>query len=348
MDMGADHPIVLEPRCPAEGDPEIEEYLRLAKALTGAAWVELELEPSGDAPAISYFVGARSGRAVSVGLEVGVEFVATLRLGTATQPKNDLVVLLSNSLSRVLELHNVHNQIALLRGVLDNASHSVLIFDGDGHILFANPHADHLLSLQTEDELPASVNGQPKQPLFTLLCTLVEEVASDASSASPWRGAIELGDGRMMVCQVARVVTSAPVGTDAVLVTLQPSEPESDARIQAFAASHGLSPREEEVLHLLGRGSWVNCHSIRPWYSKARAGLVRRAQPARKRGIASRRVPEGMHGCRVDAGIVVHGVHLLPAVIHRLVHNSPPSLRSIRQNLAAADEHGALGPLATA
>jgi DNA-binding CsgD family transcriptional regulator len=254
MDMGADHPIVLEPRCPAEGDPDVQEYLRLAKALTGAAWVELELEPSGEAPTISYLIGSRSGRAVSIGLEVGVDFVATLRLGTATQPENHLVAMLSNSLSRVLELHSVQIQIALLRGVLDNASHSVLIFDGDGHILFANPHADHLLSLQTEDELPASFNGQPRQPLFTLLCTLVEELTSDPSGASPWRGAVELGDGRMMVCQAAQVVTSASVGTNAVLVTLQPSEPESDARIQAFAASHGLSPREQEVLHLLGRG----------------------------------------------------------------------------------------------
>jgi DNA-binding CsgD family transcriptional regulator len=58
----------------------------------------------------------------------------------------------------------------------------------------------------------------------------------------------------MMVCQVVRVAASASLGTDAVLVMLQPSEPESDARIQAFASSHGLSPREEEVLHLLGRG----------------------------------------------------------------------------------------------
>jgi DNA-binding CsgD family transcriptional regulator len=37
-------------------------------------------------------------------------------------------------------------------------------------------------------------------------------------------------------------------------VTLQPTESESGTRIQVFSSSHGLSPREQEVLHLLGRG----------------------------------------------------------------------------------------------
>jgi DNA-binding CsgD family transcriptional regulator len=39
-----------------------------------------------------------------------------------------------------------------------------------------------------------------------------------------------------------------------VLVILRPTESESDIRVQAFAASHNLSPREQEVLYLLGRG----------------------------------------------------------------------------------------------
>jgi len=252
--MGADHPIVIDPRCPADADPEVQEFLRLAKALTAAAWVELELEPCGGAPASRYLIGSRSGKALTVDLDVGIDFSASLCLGRVTQPKSGLVSLLSRSLSQILELRTVHAQIALLRAVLDNASHSVLIFDADGHILFANPNADHLLSLQTEDELPASFNGQPRQPLFTLLCALVEQVTREANGASPWRGAIELGDGGLMVCQVARIATPNLDGIDAVLVTLQPSEPESDARIQAFASSHGLSPREEEVLYLLGRG----------------------------------------------------------------------------------------------
>ena len=41
---------------------------------------------------------------------------------------------------------------------------------------------------------------------------------------------------------------------DAVLVILRPTGSESEIGVQAFAASHGLSRREQEVLHLLGRG----------------------------------------------------------------------------------------------
>jgi DNA-binding CsgD family transcriptional regulator len=41
---------------------------------------------------------------------------------------------------------------------------------------------------------------------------------------------------------------------NAVLVLLQPLESDAIARMQAFSSSYGLSPREQEVLGLLGRG----------------------------------------------------------------------------------------------
>jgi DNA-binding CsgD family transcriptional regulator len=252
--MGADHPIVLEPRCPAEEDPGVQEYLRLAKALTDAAWVELELRPNGLAPARTYRIGAGTGKTVVASLEAGVDFDASLRLGMTAQPSTELVMLMSDCLSRILEFRNMRIQIMLLRSVLDTSSHLVLIFDNEGHILFANPPADHLLSLQTEDELPASFNGQPQQPLFTLLSSLVERVISGDGAASPRTGAIELGDGRMVAFEATRVAGFEQEVPDAVLVILRPTESESDIRVQAFAASHNLSPREQEVLYLLGRG----------------------------------------------------------------------------------------------
>lgn len=252
--MGADHPIVLEPRCPAEEDPAVQEFLRLAKALTDASWVELELRPSGSAPASKYRIGGGAGEGVVACLEAGVDFDASLRLGMTAQPTIDLITLLSGSLSRVLEFRNMHIQIALLRGVLDTISHLVLIFDNEGHILFANPPADQLLSLQTEDEIPSAIDGQPRQPLFTLLGSLVDRVTSRDGAGSPWKGAIDLGDGRMMACEATRVANLVHDGPDAVLVILRPTESESEIRVQAFAASHSLSPREQEVLHLLARG----------------------------------------------------------------------------------------------
>jgi DNA-binding CsgD family transcriptional regulator/PAS domain-containing protein len=252
--MGADHPIVLEPRCPASEDPGILSFMRLARTLTQASWVELELRPSGTSSSQTYRSGSGKGKAITLPLEAGIEFDASLRLGKAVQPATDLVTMLSDSLKQALELRSLLIQTDLLSRALETTSSSVLLFDSEGSILFANPSADHLLSQQTEDELLGSCNNQPRQPLFTLLSSIVERVASHHGVSSPWKGAIELGKGRMMACEVSAVPAPAHDGPNAVLVTLQPTESESETRIQVFSSSHGLSPREREVLQLLGRG----------------------------------------------------------------------------------------------
>ena len=252
--MGADHPIVLEPRCPATEDPGILSFIRLAKTLTQASWVELELRPSGSSPSQTYRSGSGKGKAITLPLEAGIEFDASLRLGKVAQPATDLVTLLSDSLKQALEFRSLLVQTDLLSRALETTSSSVLLFGNEGGILFANPSADHLLSRQTEDELLGSCNNRPQQPLFNLLSSLVERVASPDGPDSPWSGMIEFENGRMMACEVSTVPASASDGPNAVLVTLQPTESESDARMQMFSSSHGLSPREREVLQLLGRG----------------------------------------------------------------------------------------------
>jgi DNA-binding CsgD family transcriptional regulator len=228
--------------------------MRLAKTLTQASWVELELRPSGTAPSQTYRFGSGTGKAITLPLEAGIEFDASLRLGKAAQPATDLVTLLSDSLNRALELRSLLIQTSLLSRALETTSNFVLLFDYEGGILFANPSADHLLSLQTEDKLFGSRNNRPRQPLFTLLSSLVERVASHDGADSAWSGAIELEEGRMMACEVSAVPAPVSDGPNAVLVTLQPTESKSDKRIQVFSSSHGLSPREQEVLQLLGRG----------------------------------------------------------------------------------------------
>jgi DNA-binding CsgD family transcriptional regulator/PAS domain-containing protein len=254
MEMGANHPIVLEPRCPAAEDPGILSFLRLVKALTHASWVELELRPTGTAPATSYLSGSGKGRAETVPLDAGIEFEASLRLGKAEQPAKDLATLLSDALNRALEYRSLLIQTDLLSRALDTTSSSVLLFDNEGRILFANPSADHLLSQQTEDNLLARCNNQPRQPLFTLLGSFVERIATRGGAESSWKGTIEIADEHMMACEVTAVPAPASDGPNAVLVTLQPTESESDARVQAFSSGHDLSPREKEVLQLLGRG----------------------------------------------------------------------------------------------
>jgi DNA-binding CsgD family transcriptional regulator len=252
--MGADHPIVLEPRCPAAENPGILSFMHLAKTLTQAPWLELELRPSGAAPPQTYRLGSGSGNAITLPLEAGIEFDASLRLGKAPQPATDLLTLLSDSLNQVLELRSLRIQTNLLSRALETTSNSVLLFDDEGGILFANPTADQLLSQQTEDELLGSRNNRTWQPLFTLLSSLVERVASRDGAESPWSGVIELEEGRVMACDVTAVPAPVSDGPNAVLVTLQPTESKSDQRIQLFSSSHSLSPREQEVLQLVGRG----------------------------------------------------------------------------------------------
>jgi DNA-binding CsgD family transcriptional regulator/PAS domain-containing protein len=252
--MGANHPIVLEPSCPATEDPGILSFLRLAETLTQASWVELELRPSGTLPPQTYRSGSGAGNAISLPIEAGFEFDAVLRLGKTAQPATTIVALLSGSLKQVLELRNLLIQNSLLSKALEATSSSVLLFDNKGSILFANPSADQLLSQQTEDELIGSGNNHQRQPLFMLLSSIVEQVASRDSADSLWSETIELEKGLVMECEVSAVPSPAYDGPNAVLVTLHPTESESDTRIQEFSSNHGLSPREQEVLLLVGRG----------------------------------------------------------------------------------------------
>ena len=252
--MGADDPIILEPHCPATDDPGILSFMRLAKALTQSSWLELDLRPNCTAPCQTYRLGSGSGNAITVPLEVGIDFDASLRLGKATQPTRDLVNLIGDSLGRTLELRSLTIQTGLLSRALEATSNLVLLFDYEGGILFANPPADRLLSKQTEDVLLGSRKDRPRQPLFTLLSSLVERVASKDGADSAWSGAIEIEDGNVMACEVSAVRPPVSDGPKAVLVNLQPTDSKSDERIQVFSSSYSLSPREQEVLRLLGRG----------------------------------------------------------------------------------------------
>jgi DNA-binding CsgD family transcriptional regulator len=219
-----------------------------------ADWVELELLPNGPAPPQRYRLGSVRGKGESVSLDAGGDFDATLRFGTLTEPEVDVVDILEDSLAAALRCRRMLIQTELLGGALDTISSSVFIFDEAGDILFASPSADRLLSLQTEDELLVSCNDRPKQPLFTMLSSLVENVAAADRAAQTWKGVLEFDDGRVMACEVGRLPGSAADVPSAILVLLQPVGSEATARIQAFSSNHGLSPREQEVLELLERG----------------------------------------------------------------------------------------------
>jgi len=252
--MGALHPVVLELRCPAEDDPVILELLRVVTATTGASWAELEVRADETDKVCRFGIGRVHGQEFSLPIVVGGGYEATLRVGGSGPLPEPLAGLLGLSLTRVLECNRLREQTALLRGALDATSSSVLLFDSRGDIVFANPPADRLLSLQTEEELLAETNGTPRQPLFTLLCSLVDKVVDAEGASASWKGTLNLDDSRVMVCEVMRVRNADDKAPAAVLAILQEVGAGSEARVDAFAASHGFSPREHEVVHLLVQG----------------------------------------------------------------------------------------------
>jgi DNA-binding CsgD family transcriptional regulator len=252
--MGAKKPLLLQRGCPPPDDSELLNWLRLLMAQSSAKSAKLDIECGLDGSTESYHVGSDAAGGPTVTLEMGENFAATLRLGTATAPDPDMVELWAIGLNRTLECVKLRGQVALLRGALDTTSNSVFLFDDRGDIVYVNPPADRLLSLQTEDQLLAQIDDEPRQPLFTLLCLLVEKVATADTSAESWKGTVHVADGSVMACEVTRILESGDDGSGAVLALMQPVGSDSAVRVDEFASSYRLSPREQEVVQLLVQG----------------------------------------------------------------------------------------------
>lgn len=252
-DMGAKQPLLLHPGCPPRDDPGIRTVLELSAAVLKADWVRLAVICESDGSTTTYELGAADGAEGSAVLKSDDATSATLYFGGDTDPAPDVISSLSSALSVVLDCHRYRNQTKVLRAALDSTSSSVLLFDRGGDIVYANPPADRLLSLQTENELLVEAEGEPSMPLFTVLSSIVERVAASENQSSAWRGTLQSLDGRALACEVTRL---PPVGSqlDSVLVLLQNLGSEPAVRIEAFCATHNLSPREREVVKLLIEG----------------------------------------------------------------------------------------------
>jgi len=298
-EMGAKQPLLLSPGCPPPDDPGITTVLDLAAAMLPATWIELFLESGPGTPGRTYVRGIADGKGSTRDLDLGDEVAATLRFGSAADPGAEVLRTLAAALVIALDRYRLRSQTAVLRAALDSTSSSVLLFDCGGDILYANPPADRLLSLQTEDELLVHTEDQKTLPLFTVLASVVEEVGSTGSESPAWRGTLQARDGRVLACEVTRLphVASLP---DTVLVLLQYLGSEPEVRIEAFCSGHNLSPREIEVVQLVIEGLTtvamaerlgISPHTIRDHlknlYRKTGAssrgellGLISRAAPA--------------------------------------------------------------------
>lgn len=298
--MGAKQPLLLHPGCPPPDDPGIRAVMNLCAAVLSADHVRLVLSCEGADSGATYELGTSAGAVDSRTLELADNTSATLFFGGGSKPSPGILQSIAASLAVILDSRMLRNQTAVLRAALESTSSSVLLFDRHGDIVFANPPADRLLSLQTEDELLVATAEGSIQPLFTVLSSIVERVGSASEEKAAWRGALESLDGRALACEVTRLTTSGSL-PETVLVLLQQIGSEPAARIDAFCANHNLSPREKEVVKLLIEGLTtlamaeklgISPHTVRDHLKNLyrKTGTKSRSELL---GLASRTVPAG-------------------------------------------------------
>jgi len=176
--------ILLHDRCPDEDDTDIQRLLRRAAEVTGAEWVELEIEPE-LGQTRRYRLGQPSGSSHTVRLDLA-HFASSLRFGGVDRVDPGLPAMISFSLQQLLRSHRFAEQVSLLQGALEMTSNAVLLFNGSGDIVYANPPADRLLSRQAEDALEVESSGQRPQPMFMRVWSMVEKVLDGRVTQLPW------------------------------------------------------------------------------------------------------------------------------------------------------------------
>jgi DNA-binding CsgD family transcriptional regulator/PAS domain-containing protein len=254
FEMGAPVPFLLQPSCPPLDDRSIADFLQVAVTLSSARTAELVLDPDGGAPSQRYRLpaGGTCGRRVQ--LDPGPGFAAHLELDVSVSPRPETVGLLSSILATALDRYRLKNQTSILRASLDTTASSILLFDSRGEIVYANPRADRLLSLQTEDALLTETENEPRQPLFSLLCSVVERIVAAPEDRASWKGRLQTSGGELLACEATRL-PQHEMRAEAVVVLLQPIGTDPELMIDGFADDHDLSRREHEVLRLVVKGA---------------------------------------------------------------------------------------------
>jgi len=247
--MGPKPPILMQPRCPDDDDPDIRQLLDLIATATGAESVELELEPE-IGPGQRYRHGVPKRGPTSFDFEAS-HFRAALYLSGAEDADSRILSLASFALEKTLRCRRLREQASVLRGALDTTTSAVFLFDESGDIVYANPPADRLLSRQTEDDLEVESSGEHPQPLIMRVCSMAGRVADGRVTELPWSTTLAMSDGTVLSCELMKVEVRESTQRTGVLVVLQPVAALPRLFLEAFCARHRLTPREQEVIDLL-------------------------------------------------------------------------------------------------
>jgi DNA-binding CsgD family transcriptional regulator/PAS domain-containing protein len=250
--MQPDHLFLRETLLPPADDPDLLSLLELTASLAGAEWVTLDLKLDDSEQAEHFSLGSPEGSGAELDLALEGHFTATLGCPEPLPPSTARMI--SYALGKTLEVKLLHYQAELLRAALDTTTSAVLLFDQRGAIVYANPPADRLLSRQTEDGLVVEKPGEQPQPLFTLLCSLVDEIARRRDTEPFWHGTLAVSDGEVLACEIVRMQGLGSGQKANVLAIMQTINTLPDRHLSAFAVSYHLTRREEEVLRLLHEG----------------------------------------------------------------------------------------------
>lgn len=245
--------VLLEPPCPDREDPYVLELLHRLMAVAGAPWIMVELRRDGHPKVCRYAAGEPSGPSRELDADSPGLFRLKVRLPAGAEATTAVRELARYLFELCMEGRRLQRLVSLFQGALDGTASSVLLFDPEGHIVYANPPADTLLSRQTEDELTVLEPGRPSRPLLAVLVNWIEELIGAGPERRRRSTVVSLSDGTAMACELLRI-DDEERALHGVVALLQPLAMVPDACLSLIAATYRLTPREHELLHHLASG----------------------------------------------------------------------------------------------
>ena len=279
-----------------ELDPvEVRELLRHVASLAGAAGLELTVTHDDRGTTERYGVGSGGAGTATFELDLGTE-ATTLLTAVGAELGAPLLDIVSLALRAMLRRGSQATQADLLRSACDAMTCALLLFDGSGDIVYANPRGDELLCRQTEQALTAEGENGELAPLIDVLCRHVQRLLDGPGVT--WNGDLGVNGGDILSCQLRRI--ELRLGGACVIARIESPSELPEQRLIGLVERHGLSPREVEVAHLLLEGLdtvemsqrlGISAHTVRDHLKRLRQKVGARSRGELVSLIACARLP---------------------------------------------------------